>query len=154
MKEKKFTMAQMTESLFGPRRLTSLKRGRGWHQRSRDLRLAFEVREGCWMGRIRRCRQKCNLQSAYQISTESHDWNPSTYWHTRNTVEKGTVLCGYGNPEPVPIPEHTRDRISTVLPIPVSFPKYISSKIVVQFSPLAWTCQTSNAHRPNTRPPS
>src|ERR1700733_10410205 len=120
--KKKITMAQTTESLFGPRRLTSLKRGRGWHQRSRDLRLAFEAREGCWMGRVRRCRQKCNLRSAYQISTESHDWNPGTYRHTRNTVEKGMVLCGYGNPEPVPVPEHTHDQISTVLPVPVSFP--------------------------------
>src|ERR1700733_8550854 len=128
--KKKITMAQTTESSFGPHRLTSLKQGRGWHQRSRDLRLAFEVREGCWMGRIRRCRQKCNLQSAYQISTESHDWNPSTYWHTRNTVEKGTVLCGYGNPEPVPVPEHTRDRISMVLPVPVSFPTRILSHLI------------------------
>ena len=40
--------------------------------------------------------------------------------HTRDTVEKGTVLPGYGNPEPVPVPERTRDHIITGLPVPVS----------------------------------
>src|SRR3984885_5339688 len=132
--KKKITMAQTTESLFGPRRLTSLKRGRGWHQRNRDLHLAFEVREGCWMGCVRCRRQKCNLRSAYQISTESHDWNPGTYQHTRNTMEKGMVLCGYGNLEPVPIPEHTHDWISMVLPVPVSFPKGNCQQLQPDFS--------------------
>jgi hypothetical protein len=32
------------------------------------------------------------------------------------------VLCGYGNPETIPVPECTCDRISMVLPVPVSFP--------------------------------
>ena len=32
----------------------------------------------------------------------------------------GTVLLGYENPKPLPVPEHTRDHIVTVLPIPVS----------------------------------
>ena len=36
-------------------------------------------------------------------------------------MEKGTGLPGYGNPEPVPVPEHTRDHIFTVLPVPVSY---------------------------------
>ena len=45
----------------------------------RDLCLAFEVRKGHWMGCICHYRQKCNLQiSIISISTESHDWNPST----------------------------------------------------------------------------
>jgi hypothetical protein len=44
------------------------------------------------------------------------------YQHTRNTVEKGTVLPRYGNPEPIPIPEHTCDHIITGLPVPVSYP--------------------------------
>ena len=35
-------------------------------------------------------------------------------------MEKGMVLPGYGNLEPVPVPEHTRDHIVMVLPIPVS----------------------------------
>jgi hypothetical protein len=35
-------------------------------------------------------------------------------------MEKGTVLPGYGIPEPVPIPECTHDHIVTVLPIPMS----------------------------------
>ena len=32
----------------------------------------------------------------------------------------GTVLLGYENPKPLPVPEHTRDHIVTVLPVPVS----------------------------------
>ena len=32
----------------------------------------------------------------------------------------GTVLLGYKNPKPLPVPEHTRDHIVTVLPVPVS----------------------------------
>ena len=36
-------------------------------------------------------------------------------------MAKGTGLPGYSNPEPVPVPEHTRDRIITVLPVPVSY---------------------------------
>ena len=36
-----------------------------------------------------------------------------------NLWNKGTVLCGYGNLEPIPVPEHTYDHIITVLPIPV-----------------------------------
>ena len=32
------------------------------------------------------------------------------------------VLHGYSNLEPIPVPEHTHDQISMVLPIPVSFP--------------------------------
>jgi hypothetical protein len=32
----------------------------------------------------------------------------------------GTVLLGYENPKPLPVPEHTRDHIVTVLPIPMS----------------------------------
>jgi hypothetical protein len=35
-------------------------------------------------------------------------------------MEKGMVLPGYGNPEPVPVPERTHDHIITGLPIPVS----------------------------------
>jgi hypothetical protein len=56
-------------------------------------------------------------------STRSDDHPPDRHpipAHTRNTVEKGMVLPGYGNPIPVPIPVHTHDRIITVLPIPVS----------------------------------
>ena len=40
--------------------------------------------------------------------------------NTRNTVGKGTVWLGYGHPKPVPVPEHTRDHIITVLAVPVS----------------------------------
>jgi hypothetical protein len=40
--------------------------------------------------------------------------------HTHNTVEKGMVLPGYGNLKPVPIFKHTRFRIYTVLPVPMS----------------------------------
>jgi hypothetical protein len=40
--------------------------------------------------------------------------------HTCNTVEKSTVLPGYSNLEPIPVPEHTRFRIHMVLPVPVS----------------------------------
>ena len=32
----------------------------------------------------------------------------------------GTVLCGYKNSKPLPVPDHTRDKIITVLPEPVS----------------------------------
>jgi hypothetical protein len=39
-------------------------------------------------------------------------------------VEQGTVLCGYGNLETIPVPEYTLDQISMVLPIPVSFPNF------------------------------
>ena len=38
----------------------------------------------------------------------------------RKPVDKGTVLRGYGNPKPIPIPRHTRYWISMVLPRPVS----------------------------------
>jgi hypothetical protein len=51
----------------------------GTREASRDLRLTFEAREGCWMGRVCRYRQKCNLQiSIISISTASHDRNPGT----------------------------------------------------------------------------
>ena len=40
--------------------------------------------------------------------------------YTRNTVEKGTVLPGYGNQEPVPETAHTQNHFTTVLPVPVS----------------------------------
>ena len=40
---------------------------------------------------------------------------------TRNTMGKGTVLCGYDNLKPIPVPEHTCDQIITVLPVPVSY---------------------------------
>jgi hypothetical protein len=40
--------------------------------------------------------------------------------YTRNTVEKGTVLPGYGNQEPVPETARTRNHFVTVLPVPVS----------------------------------
>ena len=40
--------------------------------------------------------------------------------YTRNTVEKGTVLPGYGNQEPVPETAHTRNHFTTVLPVPMS----------------------------------
>jgi hypothetical protein len=39
---------------------------------------------------------------------------------TRTTAGTGTVLPGYGNVRPVPVPEHTREHIITVLPVPVS----------------------------------
>ena len=35
-------------------------------------------------------------------------------------MDKGTVLHGYSNPKPIPIPGHTRYQISTVLPGPMS----------------------------------
>ena len=38
----------------------------------------------------------------------------------RKPMDKGTVLHGYGNPKPVPIPRHTHYWISMVLPGPVS----------------------------------
>ena len=41
-------------------------------------------------------------------------------YNTRKTVSKGTVLRGYDNPKPIPVPGHTRYWISTVLPRPVS----------------------------------
>ena len=46
-------------------------------------------------------------------------------YKTRIPVDKGTVLLGYGEPKPVPVPEHTRDHIVTVLPVPVSRLRYI-----------------------------
>jgi hypothetical protein len=61
--------------------------------------------------------------SVMSKSTRSDDHPPDQHpipAHTRNTVEKGTVLPGYGNPIPVPVPMHTHDRIITVLPVPVS----------------------------------
>ena len=45
---------------------------------------------------------------------------------TRNTMDKGTVLPGFGKLKPVPVPEHTRDLIVMVLPIPVSYLMYPS----------------------------
>jgi hypothetical protein len=39
-------------------------------------------------------------------------------------MEKGTVLPRYGNPIPVPVPVHPRDRIITVLPVPMSLLSY------------------------------
>src|ERR1700676_4500613 len=66
--KKKLTMAQTTILSFGPR-----------CRHQRDLHLACEAREGRWMGRVCRYRQKCNLQiSIISISTESHDRNPGT----------------------------------------------------------------------------
>jgi hypothetical protein len=47
------------------------------------------------------------------------DWHPIPA-HTHNTVEKGTVLPGYGNPIHVPVPMRTCDRKHMVLPVPVS----------------------------------
>ena len=35
-------------------------------------------------------------------------------------VEKGMVLHGHSDPEPVPVPERTPDHIITGLPIPMS----------------------------------
>jgi hypothetical protein len=61
--------------------------------------------------------------SVVSKSTRSDDHPPDWYpipAHTHNTVEKGMVLPGYGNPIPVPVPMHTRDRIITVLPVPMS----------------------------------
>jgi hypothetical protein len=61
--------------------------------------------------------------SVMSKSTRSDDHPPDRHpipTHTRNTVEKGMVLPGYGNPIPVPVPVHTRDRIIMVLPIPMS----------------------------------
>ena len=40
---------------------------------------------------------------------------------THNTVDKGTVLPGFGKLKPIPIPKHTRDLIVTVLSIPMSY---------------------------------
>src|ERR1700733_13339943 len=37
---------------------------------------------------------------------------------TRNTVETGTVLHGFGKLKPVPVPVHTRDTLSRVYPYP------------------------------------
>jgi hypothetical protein len=45
--------------------------------------------------------------SVVSKSTRSDDHPPDQHpipAHTRNTVEKGTVLPGYGNPIPVPVP--------------------------------------------------
>ena len=59
--------------------------------------------------------------AAYVVVVKSRGltWLESQYRHTRNTVEKGMVLPGYGNPEPIPVPKRTRDHIITVLPVPV-----------------------------------
>jgi hypothetical protein len=38
--------------------------------------------------------------------------------HTRDTVETGTVLRGFGKLKPVPVPVHTRDTLSRVYPYP------------------------------------
>jgi hypothetical protein len=54
-------------------------------------------------------------------STRSDDHPPDRHpipAHTHNTMEKGTVLPGYGNPIPVPV--RTHDWIIMVLPIPMS----------------------------------
>ena len=39
---------------------------------------------------------------------------------TCTTTGTGMVFPGYGNTQPIPIPEHTCDHIITVLPIPMS----------------------------------
>ena len=44
----------------------------------------------------------------------------------------GTVLRGYGNLEPVPVPKCTRDRIHTVLPVPVS---RLKCTVLLEFEP-------------------
>ena len=38
--------------------------------------------------------------------------------HTRDTVETGTVLPGFGKLKPIPAPVHTRDTLSRVYPYP------------------------------------
>jgi hypothetical protein len=61
-------------------------------------------------------------------STRSDDHSPDQHSstgipaHTHNTMEKGMVLPGYGNPIPILIPMHTRDHIVMVLPVPVPCP--------------------------------
>jgi len=50
------------------------------------------------------------------------------YWHvlivvnTCRTVSMGTVSAQVRNPKPIPVPEHTRDHIISVLPVPMSRP--------------------------------
>ena len=38
--------------------------------------------------------------------------------HTRDTMETGTVLPGFGKLKPIPAPVHTRDTLSWVYPYP------------------------------------
>jgi hypothetical protein len=66
--------------------------------------------------------RKKDKSGAMSESTRSHDYSPDRNFGTRipvNPWDKGTVLHGYGNLEPVPVPEHTRDHIITVLPVPL-----------------------------------
>jgi hypothetical protein len=61
--------------------------------------------------------------SVVSKSTRSDDHPPDRHpipAHTRNTVEKGTVLPGYGNPIPVLVPMHMPDQKHMVLPVPMS----------------------------------
>src|ERR1700676_3885451 len=57
-------------------------------------------------------------------STRSYDHSPDRKSGTSipvNPCVKGMVFPGYGNPNPGPVPGHTRDPILTVLPIPLAF---------------------------------
>jgi len=84
-------------------------------------------------------------------------------YKTHIPVSKGTVLHGYAKLKPAPIPEHTRDLIVTVLPIPVpclsSRKQKQSTRVTENADPLLpknkktkKNSEFANKPKPNTMP--
>jgi hypothetical protein len=81
----------------------------------------LQQREG-WSLVVVVTQKKKDKSGAMSESTRSHDYSPDqnfSTWIPINLWDKGMVLRKYSNLEPVPIPEHTRDHIITVLPVPL-----------------------------------